>query len=239
MRSPHTEAISALLCNVATRVAACLVLPLVGSLAACSIGQTDPASTNLRVFSMASAADQAVLRPDYTYLRVHLTWQAPLLVRGYWQQDPDGGQTETWYSAGAEVLRIKDGRMLSTAGLRTDWSAVRYGAVPTWSQAVQSAQTYTYTRQRDQMPGYHFGIQETLQLRPVNPPGGTELKGINPQTLRWFEETVVQVGSGVLLPLPPTRYAVQWRQGQATVVYADQCLAPDLCFSWQRWPAQS
>jgi len=32
--------------------------------------------------------------------------------------------------------------------------------------------------------------------------------------------------------LPPARYAVDIRGGGETVVYGEQCLAPNLCFTW-------
>ena len=39
--------------------------------------------------------------------------------------------------------------------------------------------------------------------------------------------------------LPPARYAVQFAEGKGTVVYGEQCLAPQTCFMGQRWPAGS
>lgn len=223
--------------RAAVRLAACVPIVLLGSLAGCSIGQTDPVSNNLRVVSLWSAADQVSLRPDYEYLRFHLSLQTPLLVRGYVHASANGTTTETWYSAGAEVLRMQDGRIVATAGLRTDWSEVRYNNLPTWQAALTRPQTYT--RQRDQMPGYHYGIQETLKLQAIAAVTSSELKGINPASLQWFEETVVSGNNPALPSLPPTQYAVQTQNGKATVVYAQQCLAPDLCFSWQRWPVKT
>jgi hypothetical protein len=62
------------------------------------------------------------------------------------------------------------------------------------------------------------------------PPQRSELNGIEPQNLAWFEERAEE--------LPPARYAVEFRGSAATVVYGEQCLAPKLCFTWQRWSAQ-
>jgi hypothetical protein len=38
--------------------------------------------------------------------------------------------------------------------------------------------------------------------------------------------------------LPPARYAVDLRGGKETVVYGEQCITPDICFTWQRWSAE-
>jgi hypothetical protein len=100
------------------------------------------------------------------------------------------------------------------------------------------------------MPGYRFGVKDALSLRVVSEPKRSELKGLDPQRLTWFEERVesgpvarfsaVFGGrSTVDIPLPPARYAVDLQGGLETVVYGEQCLARDLCFTWQRWPAQA
>jgi hypothetical protein len=240
MRVSHTEAPSSSVTwltakrLVAVAVFSCLSGAL---LSGCAASQADPASNNLRVFFLLSAGDRAVLRPDYEYLRLHLPWQTALMVLGYMVPNPDGSSSSVWYSAGAEFIQLSNGRIVTTGGLRTDWASVRYSALPSWQQAATAPQTYTRTR--DQMPGYHFGIQETLQLRAIAPLMSTQLKNLDPTRLQWFEESIVQTSVGTESSLPPNRYAVQLGINTATVVYAEQCLSTDLCFSWQRWPAQS
>jgi len=100
------------------------------------------------------------------------------------------------------------------------------------------------------MPGYRFGVKDVLSLRVVAAPMRSELRGLDPQRLTWFEERVESGSIAGLaaifgnepsadLPLLPARYAVDLRAGAETVVYAEQCLAPDLCFTWQRWPVRA
>ena len=100
------------------------------------------------------------------------------------------------------------------------------------------------------MPGYRFGVKDALSLRVVPEPKRSALQGLDPQRLTWFEERIESAPvawlSGIFVSsvvadaaLPPARYAVDIQGGLETVVYGEQCLAPDLCFTWQRWPVQA
>ena len=97
-------------------------------------------------------------------------------------------------------------------------------------------------RVRDVMPGYRSGVRDELRLRVIPAPARTALQRLDPQALTWFEETV-QPPPGVRFAglgadtLPPAKYAVDLSHGKATVVYSEQCLSPDFCFTWQRWSA--
>jgi hypothetical protein len=94
------------------------------------------------------------------------------------------------------------------------------------------------------MPGYRTGIRERLVVRAIAPPSRSALRGIEPETLTWFEERAEpasgaaafwRAATGPSDALPPGRYAVDLTGGTENVIYSEQCLAPDLCFSWQRW----
>jgi hypothetical protein len=91
-----------------------------------------------------------------------------------------------------------------------------------------------FERARDLSPGYRYGIREKMLIRRIAPPDDTQLRLLPPSSLTWFEE-VVQGGEDE----QPARYAVNLnrRDGMHRVVYAEQCLSSDLCFSWQRWPS--
>jgi len=100
------------------------------------------------------------------------------------------------------------------------------------------------------MPGYRFGVKDALSLRVVEAPGRSALQGLDPQRLTWFEERVesgtgawlsgiVGGSAGVDAVLPAARYAVDFSGSKETVVYGEQCLAAELCFTWQRWPVQA
>jgi len=68
-----------------------------------------------------------------------------------------------------------------------------------------------------------------MLIRRIAPPDDTQLRLIPPSSLSWFEE-VVQGATD----MPAARYAVG---ADGLVVYAEQCLTDEYCFSWQSWPS--
>ena len=98
------------------------------------------------------------------------------------------------------------------------------------------------------MPGYRFGVRDEILLRVISPPQKSALQRLDPQSLTWFEERLQPEPRAAYAarllgdladekPLPPARYAVDLRDCKETVVYGEQCIAPDFCFTWQRWSA--
>ena len=91
------------------------------------------------------------------------------------------------------------------------------------------------------MPGYRYGVKEILTSKVADVPRQSALKDLDPRALIWFEESVDSDSANTFVPtelrLPATRYAVSLQGGSESVVYAEQCLSADFCFTWQRWPA--
>jgi len=188
----------------------------------------------------------ARLNPNFRYLRVTIAGRVVLLALG--NEDIDSlGPVEVWYSAEREVLRLQNGRLLGAVGLTAEWRNVVLPELPSWFTLARGDQAFRWTRIRDVMPGYRFGVRDALSVRVIAQPGRSEFQGANVDALTWFEERVdsgsvagLFGGGGVVggEVLPPARYAVDIRDGKETVVYGEQCLARDLCFTWQRWPVQ-
>jgi hypothetical protein len=172
----------------------------------------------------------------YRYMRVEVSGRpTALMVMGYVDPHP-AGEIESWYSAGREVIKIQNGRVVSTAGLETDWLAVRYPDqllkwedVPAGGIALQ--------RHRDQMPGYGYGVQEVLWVTPLAAPPTERLPPSLPLGLassyRWFQQ---DTRSSTAEPLPRAWFAWGKHRGVQTIVYSEQCLSPSLCLKMQRWP---
>ncbi|MDD5247885.1 MAG: YjbF family lipoprotein [Rhodocyclaceae bacterium] len=197
---------------------------------------SESAAIGKTVGMLVSSSDptaQATLRPDYRYLRATVDGRTVLLVLGYVEPHP-GGNIDVWYSAEHEVIKLQHGHIIATAGLATDWREVRFVAPPDW-HAMAAQQTTTYTRERDEMPGYHFGIREVVTARPIAAPGTTLIKAIDPASLRWIEESA-QSQTPNAVPLPPARFAFDPRADNETVIYSEQCLSPSLCLALQSWP---
>lgn len=225
------------------------VLSLVFALSGCSTASDAILQTLPYAYGRNPGVDSAKLNPNFRYLRLTVRGHVALLALGYVDNDPHG-PIEVWYSAEREVLRLQNGRIAGAVGLTTEWRNVGLPALPSWSAAEHAGRPIAWTRTRDVMPGYRFGVKDALLLLVVEAPGRSALLGLDPQALTWFEErdgSGARGGlSGILgdsaatdTALPPARYAVDFAGGTETVVYGEQCLAADLCFTWQRWPVQA
>jgi hypothetical protein len=196
-------------------------------------------------FRSSTDVEKTALNPNFQYLRLTIDGRMALLALG----DVDSnsrGQVEVWYSAQREVLRFQDGRLVGAVGLTTEWRSVDSADVPSWSSLKESQQPRMWTRIRDVMPRYRFGIRDRLVVLSGQPPIASALSGIDPASLTWFEERM-EPGDGAQQirlmdlgnpddALPPARYAVDYSGVNPVVIYGEQCLKPTFCFTWQRWP---
>ena len=174
------------------------------------------------------------LNQKFRYLRIQIDEREVFMVLGYVDQLPEG-PVQVWYSADADVLRLRDGRVVgATLKYGTDWLSVTFANLPSWDAVVSQAvfDRVVFDRVRDVSPGYRYGIREKLLIRRIAPPDDSKLKLVPASTLTWFEETVQGDTSG-----RPARYAVSLDDtGAHQVIYAEQCLSSEYCFSWQSWP---
>jgi group 4 capsule polysaccharide lipoprotein GfcB/YjbF len=208
------------------------LLMAVAALCACNSGMNAVVQTLRGAVHAEDASAGARLDPAFRYLRVTTDSRVALLALGYVERDPRG-PVEVWYSARREVLRLQNGRLVGAVGLPTEWRGVSLPQLPAWSAVARGERPLRWVRVRDVMPGYRFGIRDALAVRAIAPPAKSALEGLDPQRLVWFEERLEPPGADEFA-LPPARYAVD----AGEVVYGEQCLAPDFCFTWQRWPAQ-
>ena len=198
-------------------------------------GHTPVTRTIVETFGKASSVDSINLNPELRYLRVTSDGREALMVLGYSDPHPLG-DIETWYSASGEVLKLQNGRILSTTGLKLDWRQVRYVGMPSWPNLLGSPLA-RFERERDEMPGHRFGIRETVQISPMPPPRDAKLSGLSAEALRWMEERVVSPPT----PLPSARFGLALHDAgkPPVVVYGEQCLRPDFCIAWQTWPVEA
>ncbi len=176
------------------------------------------------------------LNPSYRYIRVSINNRVAFLALG----DVDKhalGPIEVWYSANREVLRLQNGRIAGATGLTTEWRAVQLDEAPSWTTAIGATQPLRWARVRDVMPGYRFGLRDQLELRAISPLRNVSLQAYDPQRLHWFEEQTVlsAMDARADRALPAARYAVDLQGDKAVVVYSEQCLALEFCFTWQLW----
>ena len=217
--SPHHR-------TLATLAAAASLL----ALAACTSGMTAALESARHVFRPPPSPPPN-LDPNFSYLRITRGSHTGHMWRGSVEKAPQG-TIEVYYSGAGEILRLLDGRLVGALGLVTEWRQVSTAA-PDWRTLAKDGQAVSYVRTRDVMPGYRSGVRDAITVRPVAPPQRrTALQVLDPASLAWFEERVTPAGR-----LPPALYAVDVKDGTPNVVYAEQCVAADYCFTWQRWSA--
>jgi hypothetical protein len=204
-------------------------------LAGCQSGP-DPTVEVIRAALFPSQPSGAGLDPRFTYLRVTGRQRVVFFVLGSVDPHPQGG-IEVWYSGDREALRLQNGRVVGLSGSLTEWRQVRLPVLPSWAELLVREAPLRWERNRDVMPGYRFNLMDQLQLQPVAAPGKSALVGVDAAGLRWFEERMIATSAGAD-PLPPARYALQGVQGEATVLYGEQCISLDFCITWQRWKPQ-
>lgn len=196
-------------------------------LSACSVA-SNPVMQSIQ--ALIKSDDSSGLNPNYRYLRVVVDGHVVFWALGNTDRDANG-PIEVWYSAERAVFRFQNGRLVGSVGLPVEWRNVVLPQLPAWSELSRMGHSFSWERVRDVMPDYRFGIHDKLGLRAIPVPDHSEIRDLNPATLTWFEETSVSANSN----LPAARYAVDLREGGGSVVYGEQCLSADFCFSWQRW----
>jgi len=216
---------------------------MIVSLAGCASGSTPLTDVLSAVASEQFGSGQASTLPAkpnplYRYLRIEVEGRAPaLLVLGYVDAHPQG-DIEVWYSAGREVVKTQNGRIVGTAGLEIDWRAVRFpSAPPVWTEVPP--QGSVYQRSRDEMPGHRYAINDRIELKPWIgvPPIAlpASLPAKQARAYGWFREATLNSSAQ---PLPPSWFAWGLYRGQPAVVYSEQCLSATFCLKLQRWPVQ-
>lgn len=178
-------------------------------------------------FGESDSSATATLNPGIRYLRVTISDRVVLLALGYVDAHPLG-PIDVWYSTQGEVLRLQNGHVVGLTGADIEWREARLSAMPAWP--AKGGSPSSYSRTRDVMPGYRFGMVDQLSIRAIETPVRSRLVSVPPQGLRWFEEFEI---NGVL---PPSRFAVTKIAGEEVAIYGEQCISPAVCLSWQQWP---
>lgn len=183
----------------------------------------------------AATPDQRVTRasldPKFEYLRVRVNGRLALLVLGAVDEHETDMPVQVFYSGEGETLKLQGGRI--SAFTSTNQSVQIRVLAP--KEAVWNFfSSSSYKRQVDSRPDYRFSqIQRIDVERLPAAPGRRDLEGLNPQELVWFKETI----QGVSPSQPPALFALKRVNNRFEVVYSEECFAPDLCLSLQRWRA--
>ena len=209
------------------------------AMSGCASIESNPMVRMFNHVTDQGADERAKLDPQYHYLRVVVGERVIFMA----SDSPDiniMSNSGIWYSADREVLHFDNGRLVAAVGTASEWRGVALPDLPEWSEIASAKAPLKWVRTRDVMPGYRFGVRDDLVLKRIPPPGDSHLKSIDPGGLIWFEERLeAKSGAMSVDNLPPARYAVDMGGTQKKiVVYGEQCISAELCFSWQSWPVQ-
>lgn len=226
--------------NKSIRLVCLLCFPL---LAGCSSFYSNPMVQMMQhAIPQDAGVERAQFDPVFHYLRVE-TGESVIFMASDTPGIDAADVIGVWYSAGREVLRFQNGRLVAAVGMGAEWRNVVLPDLPAWSELARVMQPVKWTRIRDVMPGYRYGVRDELVLQRISPPAENRLKAVDARALVWFEERFDTQHSGSAMrqtdELPPARYAVDLRDAAGTVVYGEQCISAKLCFSWQRWPVRA
>lgn len=204
------------------------LLPLVLATAGCTSG-FQAALETLRFAALPDKKTElAALNPNFEYLRTRVNGRLLFLALGYQGELGFPKDTRTYYSGDGEILRVTNGRIIHFVGQKRE---VRI-RLPDLSIEWPETQAVAYRRFVDYRSAYQFNQPQDVTLRRLNAaPKNIDLLKWKPSDLLWFEERTQESGRQKKLAL----YGVLQDKESLAVVYAEQCLEQDLCFSFQRW----
>jgi hypothetical protein len=148
---------------------------------------------------------------------------------------------EHWYSADRRLLVLDDGRIQQMHGSSVEWRAMRSHRRPRWDELTAlDAAPQAWTRTRDEMPGYRYGVVDLIRTRRVDPrvealprsPAGLPVAA--GAELVWVRDDI----RSTLADGQAWQYT-QWfalsggPPGDWRVVWSRQCLTPDWCIDLQ------
>lgn len=197
--------------------AACLTALLLG----CRSNPTYDTLTTLLPWTKQYAA----ITPGIEYLWVSVDGQASVMALGERTVQGVGAQQsvhEHWYTGQGEMLYTVNGRIAQALGFTHELRGQSPGA-PAWRDVLGSTREIQWTRQLDLMPGYRYGVTDTVVTQRTNAPKHVP-EGV-PAQAQWVTDLVGSKGDDGLAWWYVQKFAVL----DDHVVYSEQCVAKGLC----------
>jgi len=187
----------------------------------------------------STQVDSAVLRPEFSYLRVRQGESLALMVLGEIDTNANG-PVEVWYSAKGEILRLQEGRIVGLTG-------VQKLSVP--QVQIRWIAKDVYERVSDELPSYRTSVVDRLRISPNVRPSESIFKGFRQKDLLRSDRVVWQaewVEASNSAPYKPLSYVAFKSEAGSQGVGSDkgpvvrvavagyQCLRADFCLVWER-----
>jgi len=168
---------------------------------------------------------EKLLDPGFQYLRIQVNGRLAFLARGA-IDDLKSKPLEVFFSADRETLKLLDGRIVEYS------SSGRHIAIQSETPpASWTVESRSFALFRESRPEYMVSRHMLSRRLIVGTPKPLNLIGIAPESLTWFEETTEGSAFGNARSI----YAIRRGKNGSEVVYSEQCIAPDLCFTVQLW----
>lgn len=167
----------------------------------------------------------AQVQPGVEYLWVSLDGRASVMALGERKLQPGKGHVdvhEYWYTGQGEMLYLLNGRIQQAHGFISEWRA-QISSAPAWEDVLQSSREWLWQRRLDIMPGYRYGVVESVVLNRMQAPKRLP-EGVTSQA-QWVVETVNSKGHDGL----EWWYLQKFALLNDRVVYSEQCLDKTLC----------
>ena len=142
----------------------------------------------------------------------------------------DCGSHQTWYGPYGQIIQTCEGRLMSTVGLPFNLEKSSFKPWPLWQDAQKNAPAFTRTF--DVMPGYHYGLNQSLKLQQTTKPSCCFMEKAH-EGLIWFKDMPTEADK--YHQLPPSVYGVRFHNEQVDVIYSEQCITPQFCLALERW----
>lgn len=169
----------------------------------------------------------AQLAPGFDYMVVSLDGRVAVMALGARElkSTPEGEALhEHWYSSQKEMLHLVNGRIQTALGFTTEWRSQQANP-PRWADVAKSRYELSWSRVLDLMPGYRYGVVHHVWTQKIPEPAKLP-EGVQ-SGADWFADAV----QAQTLQGRPWTFQQRFAVSNGQVLYSEQCLAPQVCFS--------
>ena len=135
---------------------------------------------------------------------------------------------EHWYTGACEMIKTVDGRIHKALGTTSEIRR-NTGQAPSWQTVSESQVPVTWQRRLDIMPGYRFGLEETISTRQLTEVEIPLVPGIEKHGLVWFQDNVQTKD----IQGKATTYRQLFALRNKQLIYSEQCISEMMCMRIQ------
>lgn len=163
------------------------------------------------------------VQAGFEYILVSTNGHYALMALGERRVDETKNHThENWYTGQGEMLYLVDGRIQQALGFTNEIRG-QTNSPPPWKVVIESRKVLTWQRHIDLMPGYRYGVLESITTNRIEKP--RKLPDSLPNSTEWVADVIESKASNGQVWRLIQRFALH----EGRVVYSEQCIGKDLC----------